>query len=158
MRWDEDQAKLIVAGVLELGSLKASCESMSMRVMHARRWMLDEARFSDGRSFRDEVRRAEAEAADDALSEAIGIADSEEAGDNVQLAKLRVETRITMAKLRNRDRYGDRMTIAGDRDNPLAVASLTDAELTERVRWELEQARMKAIDQEVPDGAARIHR
>lgn len=96
-------------------------------------WMDEDS--DRGRSVSAQIARAREEGFDVIALEALGIADDgtrdytkDAKGrdipdyDHIQRSKLRVETRLKLLAKWDPKRYGDGMTVRGDKDAPLAIA------------------------------------
>lgn len=92
----------------------------------------------DNADLLDKYTRARERQADFLADEIVKIADNPE-GD-WQRDRLRVEARKwTAAKLRPR-KYGERVTHAGDKDNPITTRELSDTEYARRIAYTLQRA------------------
>lgn len=84
------------------------------------------------KAFSDQYARAKEESADALADEMLDIADDSERdyngeklnGENIQRARLRVDTRKWIAAKLKPKKYGDKTILSGDEDNPVGVTLL----------------------------------
>lgn len=95
-------------------SLRSVCRDETMPCMQSVfSW------FKQHPEFLEQYTRAKAECADALVEEMLDIADDESADTN--RSRLRVDTRKWIASKLKPKRYGERVALAGDAENPLAV-------------------------------------
>lgn len=99
-------------------SLRAICQDDDMPSRASVfRWL------ADNESFRNQYARAREDQAETMADELISIAD--EATDDVQRSRLRVDTRKWVASKLKPKKYGDKLQLGGDADNPVKIEFVT---------------------------------
>jgi len=131
-RYSDSEKTEIVDKVIDLMSespMKEACRSVGVSASNFLRW-------KDGvdDSVKDRYARARIDFVERLAAETLEIADevipvNEERGglDNaaVQRNRLRVDTRKWLLSKLSPSRYGDKLTLAGDEENPLAISTVT---------------------------------
>lgn len=143
-KFNQEDADTICAALAEGHSLLSICEAMGIPYSTARQWEADHPEHAANSARARELGchyMAEQclEIADDARNDWMERLDREGQGigwmlngDHVQRSRLRIDTRMRLIGKWLPKVYGDRTTLAGDPDAPLAQ-NLSDEQLAQRI-------------------------
>jgi hypothetical protein len=116
-KYSQEIADAICEHITSGKSLRSICQRDDMpSTMTVLRWLADESK----KDFCLQYAYAREAQADAVFDDCIDIADNA-TSEEVQQARLRIDTRKWMAGKLRPKKYSDKLTVAGDADNPIAV-------------------------------------
>lgn len=130
---NQEIANTILESIAEGTSLKATCRELDLKYQTVYSWMIThkETFFRLSPHAYDTGYDALAdqclEIADESHNDKIILPDGREVlnGEAIQRSRLRIDTRLRLLGKWKPKKYGDKMQLSGDADNPIAITTVT---------------------------------
>lgn len=130
---NQNIADEILESIAEGISLRVTCQGLNLKYHTVYSWMIThkDTFFKNSTQAYNTGYDALAdqclEIADEAHNDKIIMKDGQEVVNNeaIQRSRLRIDTRLRLLGKWNRKKYGDKVQLSGDSDNPIAITAVT---------------------------------